>query len=283
MKYAVTGSTGGFGSSAIKHLLNSKIPADSIVAVARNEAKASTLKDQSVDVRIADYENSESLTKALEGVQKVLLVSSSEVGKRFNQHKNVIDAAKASGVKQIIYTSITRADTSANILAPEHKQTEAYLNSSGIEFVILRNNWYTENYLPDVQYGGQSGVIATATGEGRVASAGRNEYAEAAAAVLTGDGHSGKTYELAGPLWNFHELALAASAVLGKPVSHRLITVEERKANLVAAGMDEGTAGFYAALDQSIAEGTLDIESQDMANLLGRKPASLEETLKKLI
>ena len=216
-------------------------------------------------------------------MDKVLLVSGSEVGKRFDQHKNVIEAAKAAGVKQVIYTSITRADSSSNILAPEHKLTEAYLKESGMDYVILRNNWYTENYVPDVVYAGQAGVIATATGEGRVASAGRDEYAEAAAAVLTGQEHSRKTYELSGALWAFNDLAEAASSVFGKPVSHQVISVEERKARLLAAGMDEGTAGFYAALDHSIAEGTLEIESRDLENLLGRKPASLTETLKKLV
>lgn len=283
MKYAITGSTGGFGSAAINHLLNNRIPGSSIVALARSEEKALPLSKLGVDVRIGNYGDRESLTAAFEGVDKVLLVSSSEVGKRFEQHRNVIDAAKEKGVRQIIYTSITRADTSSNILAPEHKQTEAYLKGSGMDYVILRNNWYTENYVPDVQYAGQSGVIATATGKGRVASAGRDEYAEAAAAVLTGEGHSGATYELAGAPWTFADLAEAASALFGKPVAHRVISVEERKAGLLAAGMNEGTAGFLAALDQSIGEGSLDIESPDLEQILGRKPASLEATLKKLL
>ncbi len=283
MKYAITGSTGGFGSAAISVLQKWDIPASSIVAIARNEEKAAPLKKKGIDVKIADYDDKSSLEKAFQGVSKVLLVSGSEVGKRFTQHKNVIDAAKAAGVKQILYTSITRADSSTNILAPEHKQTEEYLTSAGIDYVILRDNWYTENYLGDVQYAGQSGVIATATGKGRVASAGREEYAEAAAAVLTGEGHSGKIYELSGQVWDFNDLAEAASKVFGKKITHKLISLEERQAALEAAGMDEGTAGFYAALDQSIAEGSLDIESSDLEKLLGRKPASLEETLKKLL
>jgi len=283
MKYAITGSTGHFGASAISHLLKWGIPASSIVAIARNPEKASSLKEKGVDLRIADYNDPASLEKAFEGVSKVLLVSSSEVGKRLNQHKNVIDAAKSNGVSQLLYTSITRADSSSNILAPEHKQTEEYLTASGIDYVILRNNWYTENYVNEVKYAGQSGVIATATGEGRVASASRDEYAEAAAAVMTGEGHGGTIYELSGAPWDFKELASAASAVHDKVISHKAISVEQRKAILAKSGMDEGTVGFITALDQSIAEGTLDIESQDLEKILGRKPASLEETLKKLI
>ena len=283
MKYAITGSTGGFGSAAISILQKWGIPASSIRAIARNAEKSAPLKEQGIDVKIADYEDLPSLEQAFQGISKVLLVSGSEVGKRFNQHKNVIDAAKSAGVGQILYTSITKADSSTNILAPEHKQTEEYLKSAGIDYVILRDNWYTENYIGDVQYAGQTGIIATATGKGRVASAAREEYAEAAAAVLTGQGHSRKIYELAGEVWDFKDLAQAASQVFGKEITHKLISSEERKTALEAAGMDEGTAGFYAALDQSIAEGSLDIESKDLEKLLGRKPASLVETLKKIL
>ncbi len=283
MKYAVTGSTGNFGSALIESLLKKGVSPSSVRGIARNEEKAASLKERGVDVKIAGYEDRDALERAFEGVDKVLLVSGSEVGKRFDQHKNVIDAAGAAGVKQVIYTSITRAESSSNILAPEHKQTEEYLRKAGIDFVILRNNWYTENYVADVEYAGQSGVIATATGTGRVASASRKEYAEAAAVVLTGDGHSGKTYELAGTPWGYDDLASAASAVFSRTVVHKIVSPEERTAGLVAAGMDEGTAGFYTALDQSIAEGTLDIESGDLAHLLGREPRSLEETIRSLV
>lgn len=283
MKYAITGSTGAFGASAISHLLKSGVNASSIVALARNKEKAADLIAKGVNVRIGNYEDSASLEKAFDGVQRVLLVSGSEVGKRFSQHVNVIEAAKSAGVKQIVYTSLTRADQSDNPLAPEHKSTEAALKESGLDYVILRNNWYTENYWGDVQFSGQSGIIALATGEGRIASATRSEYAEAAARVLIGEGFVGKTYELAGELWGFHQLALAAGNIFGKDITYRSVSSDERKSILLKAGLDEGTAGFYVALDETISQGSLEISANDLELILERKPLSLEEGLRSLL
>ncbi len=279
MKYAITGSTGGFGSAAVDHLIAKGVEPSSIAALARSEEKAAGLKKKGVDVRIADYGDKASLTKAFEGVDRVLLVSGSEVGKRFEQHSNVIEAAKAAGVKLLAYTSITRAESSANPLAPEHKLTESALKESGLNYTVLRNNWYLENYAADVQYAAQTGTLATATADGRVSSALRSEYAEAAVNVLSGEGHAGKTYELSGSPWNFNDLAAAASTVYGTKVNYTPISGDERKAGLLAAGMDDGTAGFYTLLDESIAEGSLDIESSDLKELLGREPADLVKGL----
>lgn len=283
MTYAITGSTGSFGSSAISHLLGEGVNPSNIVALARTVEKTADLKSRGIDVRMGNYDDIETLKQAFQGIDKILLVSSSEIGKRFDQHKNVIDAAKSAGVKQIIYTSLTKADTSTNPLAPEHKLTEEALKESGLDYVILRNNWYTENYLSDVQYSEQLGVIATAARKGKVASATRTEYAEAAVKVLTGEEFSGKTYEFSGALWDFEQLSAAAGSIFGKEISFAPITVDERKSNLLKAGMDDGTAGFFAALDESIAQGSLEIRSNDLKEILGRKPLSLEEGLKSLL
>ena len=283
MKYGITGSTGQLGSAVITYLLDRGILPGAITAVARDEEKASFLKARDVDVRIADYGDYDSLSDAFAGLDRVLLISGSEVGRRYEQHRNVIDAAKAAGVGQIVYTSITRADSSSNVLAPEHRQTEEYLRAAGMDYVILRNNWYTENYIAAVQKAGQSGVIETATANGRVSSASRKEYAEAAACVLTGDGNSGKTYELAGSPWTFDDLAAAASSIYGKEITHRAISPEELVSGLKSAGLDEGTAGFLAALDKSIAEGTLDMVSDDLKVLLGRDPDPLLTVLRKIV
>ncbi len=282
MKYAVTGSTGNFGTLAIQSLLAQGIAPSSITAIARDEAKAKDFKAKGLTVRIANYGDKASLESALEGVDGLLLVSGSEVGQRAAQHHNVIEAAKAAGVKRIAYTSITQASTSKNPLAPEHKATEEELKSSGIEYTILRNNWYLENFAGDIAGAKQSGVIAAAVKTGKVGSALRREYAEAAVKALVGEGHAGKTYELGGTPWSFTEFAEALSTVIGRPVRFQTITEEEKKAALVGFGLPDGMAGFYAALDTSIEEGTLSYHSGDLAKLLGREPASLVEGIRLL-
>ncbi len=281
MLYAVTGSTGAYGTLAVRHLLNLKVPASSIVALARDEGKAAGLKALGVQVRKADYNDPASLKKALEGVDRVLLVSGSEVGKRFSQHKAVIDAAKAAGAKLVVYTSISQADTSSNILAPEHKATEEYLHKAGVPFTILRDNWYTENYLDDVKNAKASGGIFAAVKKGKVASASRSDYAEAGARVLSGEGHAGKVYELTGAkAWDYDELAKTAGDLLGKTVTFHSQSAAERKKALVGFGLPEGIADFVTALDGSVEAGTLEKTSGDLAKLLGRAPQSLKEGLK---
>jgi NAD(P)H dehydrogenase (quinone) len=281
MTYAVTGSTGFFGGLAVQHLLNLKVPASSIVALARDEAKAASLRAKGVQVRVADYGDRASLEKALKGVDRLLLVSGNDFSQRAAHHKNIIDAAKAVGVKLVAYTSVSKADTSTNVVAPDHKVTEAALKASGLNFVILRNNWYTENYTDDVKHAKASGVIALATGKGKVASATRSDYAEAAAKVLTGEGHAGKVYELTGSVaWDFHELAKVASELVGRPVTFQAQTAAERQKVLVSVGLPEAVAGFVAALDTSVETGTLADVSSDLEKLLGRKPTSLKDGLK---
>lgn len=284
MLYAVTGSTGALGTLVVRHLLALRVPAASIVALVRDEAKASSLRDLGVEIRRADYNEPTTLPSALKGVDRLVLVSGSEVGKRFAQHRAVIDAAKTAGVKLVVYTSLVGADTSANPLAPEHKATEAHLRAAGIPFVILRNNWYTENYAGDLQYARVSGVIAAAVGTGRVASASRTDYAEAAARVVTEEGHEGKTYELTGTqAWDYAELARTAGEVLGRPVSFQNLSPADRQKALLAAGLPAGIASFVTSLDQGIEAGTLARVSGDLATLLGRAPQTLKEGLKALV
>jgi NAD(P)H dehydrogenase (quinone) len=281
MLYAVTGSTGAYGTLAVRHLLNLKVPASSIVAVARNEAKAAGLKALGVQVRLADYGDRASLEKALKGVDRLLLVSASEPGKRLPQHQAVIDSAKAAGTKLVVYTSISQADTSTNPLAPDHKATESYIRQSGVPFAFLRNNWYTENYLDDVKNAKLSGSIFAAAGAGKVASASRSDYAEAAARVLIGEGHAGKVYELTGAkAWDYAELARTAGELLGKTVTFQNQSPADRKKALMGFGLPEGVADFVTALDQSVAAGTLAQTSGDLAKLLGRAPQTLKEGLK---
>ena len=281
MIYALTGSTGALGGLVIQHLLALKVPAASIVALARSEAKAAGLKAKGLQVKIGDYGNKASLESAFNGVDRLLLVSGSEVGQRSAQHQAVIEAAKAVGVKLLIYTSISQADRSSNPLAPEHKATEAALKASGLPYVVLRDNWYTENYFDDLRQAKISGVIAAAVGAGKVASASRSDYAEAAARVLVSQGHEGKIYELTGAkAWDFQELAKTAAELLGRPVIFKNLSAVERHDGLVAVGLPEGVAAFVTSLDLAIEAGTLAAVSDDLERLLGRKPRSLKEGLK---
>lgn len=194
---ALTGATGQLGHYVLQDPLNT-VPASQIVAIVRNPAKARALSQQGVVVRRADYSDEAALTAALQGVDKLLLISSSEVGQRAVQHRNVINAAKAAGVKFIAYTSLLHADTSPLGLAAEHIETEQMLADSGIAYALLRNGWYTENYLASAPPALEHGVFIGAAGEGKIASATRADYAAAAARVIASEGHEGKIYELAG-------------------------------------------------------------------------------------
>jgi NAD(P)H dehydrogenase (quinone) len=280
MIYAVTGSTGPFGSTAIRRLLDWNIPATSIVAIARSPEKAAALSSLGVSVRYADYSQPAALEAALKGADRLLLVSGSEVGKRAEQHRNVIDAAKKGGVKLVAYTSISRADTSSNPLASEHAATETLIKDSGIPFVILRNNWYTENYIDALTLARTTGIIEAAAGKGKVCSATRSDYAEAAARALRGEGHAGSIYELGGEAWDYDDLARVASELLGRSVVYKPVSLGEREASLTKAGLPQGVASFVASLDAAIERGTLAYFSTDMEKLLGRKPRSLAEGLR---
>jgi NAD(P)H dehydrogenase (quinone) len=210
----------------------------------------------------------------------LLLVSSSAVGERVGQHVNVITAAKEAGVARIVYTSAPAATTSALVLAPEHKATEEALVASGVPFTILRNGWYTENYAGEVEKGRENGAIVASVGDGRVASASRVDYAEAAAVVLTGDGYEGKVFELSGDVaWNFDELAAAIASIVGKEVVYTRLTPDEHAAMLASFGLDEGTVGFVVALDGNIRDGLLGVTSGDLGRLIGRPTTPLAEGL----
>lgn len=281
MSYVVTGATGHLGRLVVQHLLADGVPAADIVATGRRTERLADLAEQGVRVAAVDYGRPETIAAAVEGADVVLLVSGSEVGQRVEQHRAVIEAAKGAGVRRLVYTSAPQADTSPLVLAPEHKATEEILRASGLTFTILRNGWYTENYVGDVQQAAASGEIVAAVGDGRVASAPRDDFAAAAAVVLRTEGHDDAVYELSGDVaWGFDDLAAAASEVLGRPVAFRAVTSEERRAGLLAAGLDEGTAGFVVALDENTRDGLLAGTSGDLARLIGRPTTPLADALR---
>lgn len=277
MTYGITGATGNLGNLVVEHLLKLGVSAKDIVAVVRSRAKASSLEASGVSVRVADYDDSDALGRALAGVDRLLLISGSQVGVRVAQHKRVLDAAGAAGVSLLAYTSIARADSSGNPLAEDHRRTEDAIRSSGLPFVLLRNNWYTENYADDVRRAAELGFVASAAGSGLVGSALRTEYAEAAARTLISEDLAGKTLELSGSLWDFSEFAAQLSSYYGRTIQYLRQSPAERREVLAAAGLPTDAVEFVLALELSIAAGDLAVRSSDFASLLGREPLGLGE------
>jgi len=281
MSIVVTGATGQLGRLIVEHLLNRGVAPAEITAVGRNTGRLAELAASGVGTAVIDYTDPASLEAAFAGADMLMLVSGSEVGQRVAQHTNAITAAVAAGVGRIVYTSAPKADTSALILAPEHKATEEALHASGIPVTILRNGWYTENYASAVQQARENGVYLTSAGEGRVASASRTDYAEAAAVVLSTPGHENVTYELAGDVaWTGTDMAAALAEVVGSPVVFTSVTPEEHSAILTGAGLDGGTVGFVVALDGNTRDGLLAGGTNDLATLIGRPTTPLIDGLR---
>jgi len=272
----VTGATGQLGSLIIRHLLQ-KLPAASVIAAGRNAAKAPA----GVEFRRLDYNDSVSIATALHGVTRVVLVSGSEVGKRVSQHKAVIDAAAQAGVQLLAYTSILKCSTNPFMLATEHRATEEVLTAGKVPFILLRNGWYTENYTGTAQLAVQFGVIQSASGEARISSASRDDYAAGAAAlILRSDHQPGQAYELAGST-NFtkHEYAALLSRKSGRPVVVQDLTESAYAAALMQAGLPEPFAKILADSDAKSGEGWLFDDSRTLEKAIGRPTTALEQTL----
>lgn len=279
MTIAVTGAAGHLGRLTITALRARGVAAGDIVAVVRDAAKAADLAADGVQVRVADYADADALRDALAGVDKLLLVSGSEVGQRLPQHTNIIDAAEATGVAFIAYTSILHAATSPLILAGEHKATEELLAASGIDHALLRNGWYWENYDSSVAAAAASGALFGSAGAGRVAGAARKDFAEAAAAVLTTEGHAGAVYELGGERLTYTELAEVLSGIVGVPVTYKDLPKEEYAKILENAGVPAQFAAVLADSDAGIAVGALDTDSGDLERLIGRPATPAAEAI----
>lgn len=276
----VTGASGQLGRLVIQSLLRRQVPASQIVAAVRTPAKAADLAALGVQVRAADYTQPDTLDAALAGAEKVLLISSNEVGQRAPQHQNVIDAARRAGVNLLAYTSLLRADTSPLGLAAEHVATEDALKASGVPHVLLRNGWYTENYLASVAPALQHGAFIGSAGEGRIASAARADYAEAAAAALTLPDQAGRVHELAGDsAYTLAELAAELSRQSGKTVPYVNLPEADYAAALVGAGLPEGFAALLADSDVGASRGALFDDSHQLSTLIGRATTPLAELM----
>lgn len=276
MKIGVTGATGQLGRLVVEKL-KQKVAADSIVALVRNPAKAA---DLGVEARAFDYTQPEILVASLKGIDKLLLISGNEIGQRLPQHKAVVEAAKQAGVKQITYTSILHADSSPLGLAGEHLGTEVAIKESGLTYTILRNGWYTENYTGSAKGAVGAGAFIGNAGDGKIASAARVDYAEAAAVVLAGEGHENKTYELAGnEAYTLTELAEEISRQTGKDIPYNNLTEAEYAGILKSFGLPDGLAEMLADSDIGASKGGLFDDSHVLSALIGRPTTPLAEVL----
>jgi len=280
MKIGITGATGHLGRLVVekwKERVDPKI----IVALVRTPEKVS---DNAIEARRFNYDEPDNLSKSLEGIDHLLLISGSEVGKRRQQHENVIKAAKQAGVKWIVYTSLLHADKSTISLADEHRATEAALKASGIAHTILRNGWYTENYTASITASVKNGAFIGCAGEGKISSAARDDYAEAAVVVLTSVNQQGKVYELAGDKhYTLTELAAEVSRQTGIKIHYKNLTEQEYAATLTSFGMPDELAKAIAGYDAAASRNDLFDDSKQLSQLIGRSTTTLAQSIKEAL
>lgn len=281
MPIVVTGATGQLGRLTVEALLRRGIPAADIIATGRDITGIKDLADRGITVRRADFADTNGLAEAFAGADRLLLISASvPVGERVANHRRVIDAAASAGVSLVAYTSTTHADTATTVIGGTHSETETYLRDRGIPSVLLRNGWYLENYTSQLPQILQNGAVVGAAGEGRISAASRADYAEAAAVVLTAEGHTGAVYELGGDeSFTLTELAAAISAAAGKQVTYADLPVADFAQVLGAAGLPAELAEVLADADRGMNRGEMYTDSGDLRRLIGRPPVTLAEAL----
>ncbi|WP_222195468.1 NAD(P)H-binding protein [Modestobacter italicus] len=280
----VTGATGHLGRLVVTGLLDAGVPAEQVVAVVRSPEKAADLADRGVQVRQADYSDPAALQTALQGTDRLMLVSGSEVGQRVAQHGNVLQAATAAGVGLVVYTSASKADDTSLPLAPEHIATERLIADSGIPAVVLRNNWYLENYDDQIRTAAETGEVVGSSGSGRIAAATRADYAAGAVAVLVADTPEPGVLEVGGDeAFTLAELAATVAAESGREVAHRDLSAAEHLEFLIGLGLPQQTAEFVVGLDQSIAQGALDTGSTALSTLIGRPTTTLAQYVRTVL
>ncbi|BCJ46044.1 NAD(P)-dependent oxidoreductase [Actinoplanes ianthinogenes] len=271
MSIVVTAASSRLGRHVVEALLARGVPASGIVATSRDVARIKDLADRGIDVRRADFADAASLSEAFEGAGKLLLISTTDVGRRVANHRRAMDAAMAAGASLIAYTSMLHADTATSILGVAHHATEQDLRHRGVPSVMLRNGWYLENYIDQLPQVSLGGIMAGATGSGRISAATRADYADAAAVVLTGEGHAGQVYELGGDeAFTLGELAATISAVTGEQITHADLSASDFTQALVDAGLPAELAHILADADLAMSRGELFTDSGDLSRLIGR-------------
>lgn len=280
MKIGITAATGQLGNIVVEEL-KKRVPAENIVALVRNTGKAASL---GVEAHYFDYSKPETMGDSLAGIDRLLLISGSEIGQRVEQHNNVIQAAKEAGVKWITYTSVLHADTSILSLAPEHVETEKILKESGIEYTILRNGWYSENYTASIPGAIGGGAFLGSAGNGKISSAARADYAEAAAIILSDETYKGNVYELAGDeYYTLESLATEISKQTGKNIPYNNLPEEEYANILKNIGLPEGLAIGLANWDVSASEDALFDDSKQLSEILGRPTTPIADSIKQVL
>jgi len=281
MTFLVTGAAGNFGALAVEALLERGVAPGDIVATARDTDRLSGFAARGVVTRRLDYDDPASVETALDGVDRLLLVSSSALGQRIAQHRTVLEAATRAGVELVAYTSILRADSSSLALAAEHSATEQILAELGLPHVLLRNGWYLENYTAQVPVHLEHGSVLGAAGTGRISAAARADYAEAAAAALLADDSAGKVHELAGDeSFTMADYAATLAEQSGQEVAYVDLPQADYAAALVSAGLPAPYAELLADGDRGVAEGDLHDASGTLSALIGRPTTPLADAVK---
>lgn len=280
MSIVVTGATGHLGRLTVESLLRRGVPAADIVATGRRTEQLKDLAERGVQVRTADFADPEALRTAFVGAERVLLVSGLAFGERVEQHRNVIEAAAAAGAGLVAYTSLVKADAATTLLAQDHQATEAILRENGVPFSLLRNGWYHENYLGQLPVVLEHGAVFGSAGEGVVNAASRADYADAAAAVLTGEGHENSVYELAGDEgYTLTELAAVIAAATGREIRYQDLPEADYTAALTAAGLPAPMPAVLADSDRGLRQGELASDSRDLSRLIGRPTTPLADAV----
>lgn len=282
MKVLVTGATGNLGALVVEDLLK-MLPAEQIAVSVRDPKKADKLSTVGIDVRYGNFNEPESLVKAFEGIERLLIISSGDLQGRDQQHINAIHAAKEVGVQFIVYTSAPNAEESQLFVAPDHRATEKALRSAGVTYAILRNNWYLENEMGTFQAVMNGAPWLTSAGEGKVGWVARRDFAEAAAKVLVGNGHANKIYELSGKPLMQEELASVFGQAMNKEVQVLQVDDETYGKMMIEAGIPEHFIPFFVSIQSGIRNGELNIESNDLQKLLGRSVTPLGDEIKRLL
>ncbi|MBM7706785.1 NAD(P)H dehydrogenase (quinone) [Chryseomicrobium aureum] len=283
MKILVTGATGKLGSKVVESLLKT-VPASDLVVSVRNPEKAEELRSRGVEVRQGDFDHPETLDTAFKGIDRVLIISADGDNEtRIRQHVNAVHAAERAGVKFIAYTSLANATDSKILLAPPHVATEAAISKTGIPYSFLRNNWYLENEIGSIQGAIAGAPWVTSAGEGKVGWALQQDYAEAAAAVLVGQGHENTTYELSGPLLTQQELVSALENVVGKDIPVQQVSDEEYAEIMKGVGLPDFVIPLVVGIQEGIRNGSLEVTSSDFEKVLGRPVTPINEALNRLV
>ncbi|MDQ1143838.1 NAD(P)H dehydrogenase (quinone) [Bacillus sp. SORGH_AS 510] len=283
MKILVTGATGKLGSKVVDSLLKS-VPASNLVVSVRNPEKAEGLRNRGVEVRQGDFDRPETLDNALKGIDRLLIISADGDNEtRIKQHANAVKAAERAGVKFIAYTSLANATESKNLMSPPHFATEAAIIKTGIPYSFLRNNWYLENEIGSIQGAISGAPWVTSAGEGKVGWALQQDYADAAAAVLVGNGHENTVYELSGPLLTQEELASTLGNILGKEIPVQQVSDEKYAEIMKGLGLPDFVIPIVVGIQESIRNGSLEVESSDFEKVLGRPVTPINEALNQIV